>query len=215
VKAAGPAVLPTGRKATASVPLRVSVACESCHLDPHAGRYLVGGAQVAPEGCRACHDTRRFVPSTMAVARHAEYGYALDGAHRSVPCRECHKELGVASKSSLKASGAAAAARLPFNGARRSACTACHTDPHGGQFNARKGGGTCENCHDSAQWTGAVRFVHDRDSSFPLAGAHSRVPCVACHVHTPQSGGGTRVQYRPLPTACEGCHTDASLRKRP
>jgi len=215
VKPTATAAPTNGRKATAAVPLRVATACESCHLDPHAGRYLAGGASATSDGCRACHDTRRFVPSTLASTRHAAFGFALDGAHRAVPCRDCHKELGAAPAPSSLRPAVPVAARLPFSAARRSACRACHADPHGGQFAARKGGGACESCHDSARWIGAARFVHDRDSSFPLAGAHSRVPCVACHVHAPQSGGETLVRYRPLPTACEGCHTDAIARKRP
>jgi hypothetical protein len=215
VKPTGPAVLPTGRKATGRVPLRVAAACESCHLDPHGGRYLAGSKQAPADGCSACHDSRRFVPSTLAVARHEAFGYPLDGAHRSVPCRDCHKELGVASKSSLKVAGTTPVARLPFTAPRRSACATCHVDPHGGQFAANKRGSACDVCHVTATWVGAALFVHDRDSSFPLAGAHMRVPCVACHVHTAQSGGGDRVQYRSLPTACEGCHKDATVRKRP
>ena len=209
-------LLPNGRRAVATVPLRIDGACESCHVDPHAGRYSRGAPHAGPDGCRTCHDTRRFAPSLVTAARHAAYGFALEGAHRAVACRECHRELGAApARQTLKATAPAAAARLRFDAPRRDRCAACHVDPHGAQFAGRPGAGACESCHDAARWAGAARFVHDRDSSFPLAGAHSRVPCVACHKAVAQSGGGTRVQYRPLPTACEGCHTDATLRKRP
>jgi len=215
VRPASP-TLPNGRKATATIPLRIDGACEACHIDPHAGRYSRGAAHAGPAGCRACHDTRRFAPSVLSAARHAAYGFALDGAHRAVPCRDCHKELGAASaRVTLKSAAAPVAARLRFDAPRRDRCSACHVDPHGGQFAGRPGAGACETCHDAARWGGAARFAHDRDSSFPLAGAHSRVPCAACHTPVAQSGGGTRVQYRPLPTACEGCHTDATLRRRP
>ncbi len=77
------------------------------------------------------------------------------------------------------------------------------------------GGAACDACHDVARWPGASRFVHDRDASFPLAGAHQRVPCASCHVHAAQSGGGTRVQYRPLPSACERCHKADVTRRAP
>lgn len=211
------AAVPAGtRPPTATVSLRLAgAACETCHVDPHLGRYSAGSAQVPSDGCRACHDTRVFAPSTLTVSRHAAFGYALDGAHRAVPCHECHKDLGLTRATVTLRQAGAQVARLPFNTARRTACTACHADPHGGQFAARKAGAACETCHEVKQWSGAVRFVHDRDSSFPLAGAHQRVPCASCHKAAAQSGGEARVQYRSLPTACEGCHTDAILRKRP
>lgn len=211
--AASPSAGP--RPPPATVSLRVAPACESCHLDPHGGRYSAGSLRLPADGCRACHDSRRFVPSTLAASGHAAFGFVVDGAHRAVPCRDCHKELGAPASPSTLRAAATMPARLPFSTPPRTACVACHADPHAGQFAARAGGGACESCHDTAQWLGAGRFDHDRDSSFPLAGAHSRVPCAACHVRVAQSGGGTRVQYRPLPLACEGCHADANVRKRP
>ncbi len=208
------AAMPTrGRPERNRVSLRLRPACDACHLDPHGGRYSAGGAKAPPEGCATCHDARRWMPAAMTTARHASFGLPLDGAHRAVPCRDCHKELGASpSRLTLRQPGARVSS-LPFTGAPRTACAACHADPHAGQFTARAG--ACERCHDTAQWLGAARFVHDRDTSFPLAGAHSRVPCAACHARVAQSGGGTRVHYGPLPTACEGCHTNGVPRIRP
>ncbi|MDP1889901.1 MAG: cytochrome c3 family protein [Gemmatimonadaceae bacterium] len=211
-----PAAAPRGqRPRTPVVPLRIAAACDACHVDPHGGRYSAGSARAPKDGCQACHDTRRWVPSTLAAARHGTFGFGLDGAHRAVPCRDCHKELGAPPSRTTLRAAATVTARLPFSTAPRAACTACHTDPHAGQFERRPRGGSCESCHDATRWLGAARFVHDRDSSFPLAGAHSRVPCAACHARVVQSGGGTYVRYRPLPLACEGCHADATTRKRP
>lgn len=204
------------RPRTPLVPLRIPAACDACHLDPHGGRYGAGSVRAPADGCQACHDARRWVPSTLTAARHERFGITLDGAHRAVPCRDCHKELGAPpSRTTLRGAVAAMPARLPFSAAPRSSCAACHGDPHGGQFERRARGASCEACHDATQWLGAARFNHDRDSSFPLAGAHSRVPCAACHVRVEQSGGGTYVRYRPLPLACEACHADATTRKRP
>ncbi|MDQ8155284.1 MAG: cytochrome c3 family protein [Gemmatimonadota bacterium] len=202
-----------GRALTATVPLRIEAGCASCHVDPHLGRYDAGRPGAPVDGCRACHDARRFVPATLAASRHAAYGFALDGAHRAIPCRDCHKQFGARSSGGALR-GTTPAAHLAFSTAPRAACASCHADPHEGQFASRPQRGACESCHETDRWVGAARFVHDRDSSFPLAGAHSRVPCAACHIAAAQSGGGTRVRYRPLPLACEGCHTDGKG-KRP
>lgn len=217
VRRMAPATPPAaaGRVTSAQVALQLDGGCGACHLDPHDGRYSPGVATAPARGCVACHDARRFAPATLAVASHTEFGFALDGAHRAVPCRDCHRELrGTPSPRTLRTLSDARVVRLAFAETRRGTCASCHADIHGGQFAARPHAGGCDGCHTTAQWAGAARFVHDRDTSFPLAGAHSRVPCAACHPAAAQSGGGTRVQYRPRPTACEGCHAAAALRNR-
>ena len=187
--------------------------CESCHVDPHAGRYRAGGPRSRAEGCVGCHDTRHFRPAVMPSATHAALGFALDGAHRAVPCVACHKDFAARAASSTLTRAPRGVTSLPFTAAARTACSTCHDDPHGGQFALRPAGGTCDRCHDTAQWLGAARFVHDRDSAFPLAGEHRRVPCAGCHRAVP---GATRIQYRPLATSCESCHAnDATKRKKP
>ncbi|MHB8838819.1 MAG: hypothetical protein ACYC7F_07700 [Gemmatimonadaceae bacterium] len=203
---------PGARPDANTVSLRLRPACDACHLDPHAGRYGAGGAKAAADGCRACHDERRWSPARLSPARHADFGVTLEGAHRAVMCNACHKTLGATpARVTLRQGGHVTS--WPFDGAPRTACAACHADPHAGQFTTSTG--TCVRCHDTVRWAGAARFVHDRDTSFPLAGAHSRVPCAACHRPVAQSGGGTRVPYRSLPTACEGCHADGVPRRRP
>ncbi len=212
---------PARNASTPSVTVSLRVpgsSCEVCHVDPHAGRYVKGSARAPAGGCRACHDTRHFSPAIITGARHGALGFALEGAHRAVPCRDCHKELGATPARSTLRQAAAAAAIVPlrFDAAPRDRCTACHADPHGGQFAGRRGGAACDACHDVARWVGASRFAHDRDASFPLAGAHQRVPCASCHKRVTQSGGESRVLYRPLSSACESCHpADVTKRKLP
>ena len=62
-------------------------------MDPHGGRYLKGGAMPMKDGCTACHNARAFRPSTVDVDRHAQFSFALDGAHRATPCVACHEEM--------------------------------------------------------------------------------------------------------------------------
>jgi hypothetical protein len=57
------------------------VECAACHTDPHKGRFATGGARAKNQGCRACHDTKAFRPSTATIATHKDFGLPLDGAH--------------------------------------------------------------------------------------------------------------------------------------
>jgi hypothetical protein len=79
-------------------------------------------------------------------------------------------------------------------------CAGCHADVHGGQFGADP---DCASCHGPRPgWPSHLDHDHTR---FPLDGAHAAVPCTSCHL-VETIAGGPRVRYRPLPTACEGCH---------
>lgn len=193
---------------TANVALALSeTACQSCHADPHAGRYSDGGAQPHPQGCRACHDAVAFRPSTVSVETHATFAFALDGAHRATPCIACHDDL----KAPVAASSLIAfrnrVPALPFT-QHRTRCASCHETPHGNQFASRKDGGACEGCHGTAGFAPASRFDHTGDASFALTGAHEKTPCASCHRRDPQG----HVTYRPLSGACESCHVKAPSR---
>jgi hypothetical protein len=87
--------------------------------------------------------------------------------------------------------------------ASRSRCDVCHRDPHAGQFRRRVQKSGCADCHQVASWT-QVRFDHDRETRFPLTGAHADRACESCHVR--DSSG--IVRYASLPTDCASCHAD-------
>ncbi len=183
--------------------------CASCHADPHAGRYVAGGARAAL-GCRACHGTTTFRPSSVTPDEHTRFGYALAGAHRAVGCAECHTELmAPAGRGSLQGS-AAGVPSLPFSQSRGATCRGCHRDSHGPQFDQRTDRGACESCHTVERFAGASRFDHERDTRFTLAGAHAAVTCARCHMPSPTAPStGTaaaRRQYAGVSMACESCH---------
>ena len=200
---------PAATYGPAKVVLQVpETACQDCHVDPHGGRYLKGGAMPMKDGCATCHDARAFRPSTVDVDLHARFSFALDGAHRATPCVACHEEMRGAAAASTLIAAPRGVAKLPFTQKRATDCRACHEadDPHGNQFANRKDGGACGACHDVASFTPASRFDHDRDTSFPLTGAHARVACAACHTKKADASGKVRVVYRPLSTTCASCH---------
>jgi len=177
-------------------------ACRDCHADPHQGRYPAG----SPWGdCRSCHGTTSFHRSRVDVTVHARFSYPLEGAHRAVPCVLCHRELDHPPAGSTRIAAPQGLPRLPFDQGR-SRCRDCHEGPHGDQFTAGKGAKECESCHDTSTFRPAVRFDHDRDAGFKLAGAHERVPCQRCHPTGSDASGKKQVLYKPLASACQSCH---------
>ncbi len=179
--------------------------CTSCHFDPHDGRFSSRGARPKKNGCLACHDVRTFRPSTVDVAAHATFGFALEGAHRAVPCDACHQESKPAApRPSLLLLRPATPAML--FALKDSRCEACHKSPHGSQFARRRAGGACVFCHNEDVFKPASRFDHNRDSSYPLEGAHLRVPCAGCHPTRKDPAGRPMVIYQPIPRDCKSCH---------
>ena len=68
--------------------------CESCHRDPHAGRFGPKGDRTRAGGCADCHGNGGIMPSLFDLDDHAKSAFPLEGAHRAVPCVTCHTELG-------------------------------------------------------------------------------------------------------------------------
>lgn len=179
--------------------------CVSCHLDPHQGRFAARGAHPVAGGCVACHSTQSYRPSTIGVAAHARYDFKLDGAHRAVPCVDCHAELKhVALRSSLVQERWTGAPMLFTT--RTSTCQGCHETPHGDQFAARPDKGRCESCHDTETFRPASRFNHERDAQFALRGGHANISCTQCHPTVAGRDHTRRTRYRPVSRRCEACH---------
>jgi len=180
--------------------------CADCHRDPHAGRFSRGGERPFAKDCLACHDFGHFRASTVDARKHASFSFPLRGAHRAVPCFECHRELEGPRPEGSTLRRSAVATRLLFTAPRR--CAECHQDPHGGQFAKRRGGGDCRTCHGVSSFRPASRFDHDRDARFHLEGAHEHVACRKCHPRRKLPDGTVGRLYRPIvPHRCQDCHT--------
>ena len=182
--------------------------CASCHLDYHLGAFE--GSASGPE-CAACHTSQGWAPSEFDVFKHDETAFALTGAHRVVPCLDCH------GPETPAPAGASGRELDPHDGEPVSSvpalrihlgtqtCASCHarSDPHAGQFE----GTACESCHFTASFT--IESFDHSTTRFALEGSHEAVSCAACH--EPESGGGAPgvIRYRPLDSSCRSCHGES------
>lgn len=198
---------PAGEAGTAGFRFAIEErTCESCHKDPHQGRFTAERTGAGDAACTACHDTHAFRPSQMDLDVHSQLGFALTGAHRAVPCQECHLDLHgrpqLGRGSSLLLAAHAPEPLLLDQAVRD--CASCHETPHGGQFAERSDQGACDACHGTDAFRPAVQFDHDRDTRFPLEGSHAEVACAECHL--PASTATEPTRYRGVDARCEACH---------
>jgi len=172
-------------------------ACTDCHKDEHDKQFAA-----APylNRCEDCHTVKDFHRSTFTIAKHQKTHFVLTGAHVAVACAECHK-AGLGGRTDKV---------LPFH-FQDSTCTACHQDPHKGEFKDRmaqkKTDGTplgCEACHRTRSWIDINGFDHSK-TKFALTGAHRIVVCGECHKPLP---GTHEIQFKGTAKNCEACHMD-------
>lgn len=156
-------------------------ACAACHRgDLHralprdcAGCHHLDDVHRGQEGtrCDRCHNESGW---RQTAFKHDDTHFPLTGLHAVVPCDACH------ASTAFKGTGGA--------------CFDCHRldDKHRGRLGAQ-----CDRCHDSSGW-GKAQFDHDRQTQFPLTGAHAGHACADCHREP-----ADKVK---LSTACYGCH---------
>lgn len=188
--------LPKGRETVFKI---TQTLCKNCHEDIHKGQFAGAPHE---NRCEKCHDVKGFKPAHFALARHKETRFPLGGAHMAAPCADCHKPVPQGSPTPVK-----------YRFEDRS-CTACHQDPHRGQFRetmkAKRADGTvagCEACHTTATWKQLNRFDHSK-THFPLLGAHRGVACIDCHRPPALATNLKNVGFRAAPKQCSGCHND-------
>lgn len=166
-------------------------ACLVCHTEIRTALVQTAGYHGMLRGdCAACHkehrgadaDLRNFDARTF---NHQLARFALNGAHRSLACDQCHRQH------------SPAPGRPRFIGVRFSACVDCHANPHVDMPSA-----DCTRCHSEQGWTGRqLLFTHSRDSRFKLDATHSVLSCATCHKKV-----GATVVFRGTPATCEQCH---------
>ena len=198
--------------------------CASCHGQPHQESFVLGAAasqgtavhalatglarNALCSGCHQPHHTTFAEDATSITAEaHAASGFELALPHDSLSCGSCHK------------AGAPYAERYPGRSAEQ--CSACHQDPHAGQFAglafvaaADLAGGAvdrqgCIVCHARTHFAPHAFGVEAHaQTALPLEGAHAGAECAACHAQTRVTGSPVR-QFHGTPSKCDQCHGDA------
>ena len=125
--------------------------------------------------CTTCHSTQAAFTAASTAFDHNTAAFRLNGAHTKVACASCH--IGGV-----------------FKGVKFASCVNCHKEPHQPSL-----GSSCTTCHTTDSWR--TTNVNHQRTSFPLAGAHTKVACASCHKQPP-----TRVTLKS--DTCASCHAD-------
>lgn len=125
------------------------------------------------ESCGDCHGVSGWPDSVRFD--HDLTTFPLLGLHSAVACESCHEDAGFVDTPDR--------------------CVDCHRDD---DVHALGLGADCGACHNPNDWL-IWRFDHDRQTDFPLDGAHSGLDCLACH-NRPATDSAA------LPMRCGGCH---------
>ena len=158
--------------------------CDQCHQ----GNVHAPIRNTSCNGCHSADDVHKKTLGNQCRQCHNETGwhdritfdhdltqFPLLGMHATAACESCHENFQFA--------------------AAGSSCSSCHKadDPHKGTL-----GDNCGNCHHPTGWN-SWRFDHDKQTDFPLQGAHSGLTCDSCHTRPPAQLKGAGKQ-------CGSCH---------
>jgi hypothetical protein len=177
--------------------------CRDCHADQHDPSFLDGVSELVDlkvgAACVTCHvaahESFRAADLTVSPEMHAASGYSLAFPHDTQACKQCHDPALPQFKD-----------RYP--GRDQDTCSACHADPHGGQFETGPfSQGDCLACHERERFAPHTIGLKEHErTELPLDGAHDDLECQECHA-VPREGAA-RV-FRGTPSDCDGCHGDA------
>lgn len=160
--------------------------CADCHLEPVAE----GRPETTCVGCHGGEDPHRMQLGDDCSRCHGELTWTDDvafdhdlapfpllGMHAQAACGDCHE-----TEAFLDAP---------------EQCVDCHRedDVHDSRLAA-----DCAYCHTPVSWQ-AWNFDHDRQTDFPLDGAHEGLDCEACHKEA--VAGLSQIE---LSTGCASCH---------
>jgi len=134
---------------------------------------------------------------------HAQTGVPLQGKHKELKCRDCHKPEFIAHKKELLQKKKNL--KHTFLGLDTS-CVRCHMDEHRAQFKEN-----CTHCHNQTAWKPAPGFDHN-NTRFKLTGKHKQVKCQKCHkvvtdhasLKNPDFLKFLRIKHN----TCVSCHED-------
>lgn len=168
--------------------------CASCHADIHRGQFA---EKLKKQDCDICHKVESW--KDLKFDHNKDSEFALLGKHKDQKCEKCHKLID--ENTEMK--------RVQYKPVSK-LCESCHKDPHEGQFaqkHSRELSTACEECHNAEHFKPSI-FDHNKQSRYPLTGAHQKTDCVKCHALTKIRSDSLITLYKPIATDCASCHPD-------
>jgi len=150
--------------------------------------------------CRTCHAEHKGLRADITsldikVFNHDKTRYALEGKHRGLECKSCHKQLNKNNEPT----------KTKFIGIAFETCMDCHQNPH----LDTKDNHDCLSCHNMDGWTRKQLFFdHVRNCKYKLKGEHIAISCEKCHITTYKENGVKEVKLINIGSACKDCHKD-------
>jgi hypothetical protein len=184
--------------------------CLDCHREIQSllneNRGYHANSRVVNKDCFTCHSDhhgRKFdmVRFDEKSFNHSLTGYELEGKHKTVDCRECHKPENI-QNSKIKNR------KNTFLGLDQE-CLSCHADFHQNTLSTN-----CMSCHSMDAFKPVIKFDHDK-ADFQLRGKHISVDCIECHKVTTRNGEKFQEFNNIAFTDCKACHQDPHNGKLP
>lgn len=179
--------------------------CVNCHTDVHQG--AMGTL------CSNCHTEQgwnRLVNFSETSFNHDATGFPLLGAHSTLSCRSCHNAAG--SAKGIRLNFVRSTINFSYPHPEAESCQSCHIDYHNNSFVDIPGGTECTSCHTVDGWLPTTYAIsrHNKETAFPLTGAHLAIPCMQCH--QPEPNGSMTFHFSDL--ACQTCHEEDNPHNR-
>lgn len=172
---------------------KTPINCYACHKFDDVHKRKKG------KQCEKCHNSATW--RSLKFNHDKETKFPLQGRHKQLQCRDCHKQD-------------------PYKVKIKKDCFGCHKvdDRHNDRY-----GNECDKCHAASGWK-KVTFSHDTDTEFKLLGKHKDVPCDYCHNRNAYKHKTSQecidchkkddVHKNQLGESCRRCHNEFSWRSR-
>ncbi|MBI4403816.1 MAG: hypothetical protein HY537_06635 [Deltaproteobacteria bacterium] len=175
--------------------LGATTSCTGCHKKNDVHSFM---GEYAKTDCIQCHSVNSW-KKDVRFEHENKIRFKLEGAHKSMACKQCHLPKGPAS------------VRYQWSDLENNGCLACHQDYHlfGNAVSPTVGSLLkCERCHNEASWK-QFKFDHNKQTQYSIDGKHDKVPCTKCHIVSSQKGGERIYHWQDLSTkTCEVCHVN-------